>query len=417
MTPRVVPGSVWEHVFATRAPGEAWVTLTLAAPGTSWARGEAAVMALDVDGIHRQEMVLAAGDEPTEYTRSLGCRPAGPHLLRLWIDRSLSAANVEAVDLHAVNSGMIHDADPAMPAWRHAPVLHYRDGDAPLGNASTDTPLVLFYRPVSEPGSSTPLKGIEYHVVFSHEDAGTDLTGLLAKWGHTTDIEWVYRVVWDTSGTITREEFQGPGHRVVPFRGTRALGGHPVLQVSGRHGMVMDRVSCPFRVALTPAWMQPPDEPRESVMHRFPWTYRVSALEVVRQVALEPVADPRRPAPADPRAYLFLQWKRRTLDMSPLEAGVRTDETWYTSAWGRAELAFEGEDAESTAVKLPAGISASDITAIALRAVAPLPTPLEVRLVRAFFLDDNYRPRPELPAKGSATLRAPGTWASVWERR
>ncbi|HYM69355.1 MAG TPA: hypothetical protein VEZ44_07150, partial [bacterium] len=319
---------------------------------------------------------------------------------------------------------------PASAPWRHAPILHYRAMDGPLDSVSTDTPLLLFYRLITVPGpaddprggtgagdpATGPCRGVEYHVVFSHEDAGTDLTGLLAKWGHTADIEWVYRALWDPSGNIAREEYQGPGHRALPFRGTRALGGHPVLQVSGRHGMVTDQVSCPFRAALAPAWVQSVDEPREGVMHRFPWTYRVSALEVARQVALEPVADPRSPAPADPRAYLFLQWKRLTPDTGPLEAAVWIGENCYTSAWGRPDLAFEGEDAESTAVKLPPGVSEGAIGAIAIRAIALPAAPLEVRLVRAFLLDEAYQPRPPLAVEGAATLRVPGEWAIVWDR-
>jgi len=402
----------------------------MAAPGTSWAHGEAAVVILDVDGNARQEVILAGGDERVDYRRLLGRLSGGTHLLRLRIDVGLSARPTSVVEIGGIRTFTVSDAHPESAPWRYAPILHYRDMDGPLDSVSTDTPLLLFYRPIAVPDlrhdphggtgsgdpATGPLRGIEYHVVFSHEDAGTDLTGLLAKWGHTTDIEWVYRALWDASGNITREEYQGPGHRVVPFRGARALGGHPVLQVSGRHGMVTDRVSCPFRAALAPAWGQSADEPREGVMHRFPWAYRVSALEVTRQVALETVANPRSCVPADPRAYLFLQWKRRTPDTGPLEAAVWIGEHCYTSAWGRPTLAFEGEDAESTAVKLPPDAAEDAIRAIAIRAVAHPAAPLEVRLVRAFLLDEGYRPRPPLAVEGTAALRVAGEWAIVWTR-
>lgn len=428
--PYIEPGTAWEYAFGAGVPGETWVEVSMAAPGTSWARGEVAVVALEVDGTARQEVILAGGDDHVDYQRFLGLLSGGTHRLRLWIDVGLSAPPTSVVEISGIRTCTVPDDHPASAAWRHAPILHYRDLDGPLDGVSTDTPLLLFYRPITVPGpradphgapgagdpAAGPCRGIEYHVVFSHEDAGTDLTGLLAKWGHTTDIEWVYRALWDNSGAIVREEYQGPGHRVLPFRGTRALGGHPVLQVSGRHGMVTDQVSCPFRAALAPAWAQSADEPREGVMHRFPWTYRVSALEVARQVTLEPVANPRSPAPADPRAYLFLQWKRRTPDTGPLEAAVRIGEDCYTSAWGRPNLAFEGEDAESTAVKLPPDVSEDAIGAIAIRAVALPAAPLEVRLVRAFLLDEAYQPRPPLALEGTATLRVPGEWAVVWNR-
>jgi hypothetical protein len=153
-------------------------------------------------------------------------------------------------------------------------------------------------------------------------------------------------------------------------------------------------------------------------MHRLPWTYRVSASEVARQVALDPVVDPASPAPSDPRAYLFLQWKRPARSAGePLEAAVWIGGQCYTSAWGRAELAFEGADAESTAVKLPPNATEDAISAIAIRAVALRTAPLEIRLVRAFFLDHAYRPRPPLALNRPAALRAPGEWIVVWDRR
>jgi len=419
---------LWEHGFVLGCPGEAWVGLTLAARGTSWGRGEAAVLTLEVDGSRRQELVLAAGDEPTEYLRLLGPLPAGPHVLRLRIDRALSAPSADTAVLSDIRTGCVSDGDAAAPVWRSAPILHYRNLDLPLDGISTDTPLLLFYRdapptedrPSDGPADRSPTpagcRTLEYHVVFSHEDGGTDLTGLLAKWGHTTDIEWIYRIVWDRASGIAREEFQGPGHRTMPFRGDRTWGTHPVLQVTGRHGMVTDRVHCPFRTALVPALAQPEDEPREGVLQRFPWVYRVSALEVVRQVTLEVAATPDTRLAADPRHYLFLQWKRQPGDVCALEAAVRVGDRWYTSAWGRPDLAFGGTDAESTAVKLPAGASEETIQAIGLRAAAPIATPVEVRLVRAFFLDDAYRPRQSLPARGTARVAGTEAWVTAWER-
>jgi hypothetical protein len=83
-------------------------------------------------------------------------------------------------------------------------------------------------------------------------------------------------------------------------------------------------------------------------------------------LASRPGADTR--AAADPANYAYLQWKRQPGDTCPLEAAVRVGDRWYTSAWGRADLAFRGADAESTAVKLPPGTSGEAIAAIAVRA-------------------------------------------------
>jgi hypothetical protein len=371
-------------------------------------------VALDVDGRARQELILAGGDEPTEYLRLLGRLTSGAHRIRLRIHGDLTAFPAEGVVVHEVRTGAIADSDPAAPVWRHAPVIHYRALDRGLDSLATDTPLMLFYR-ITTTGEDTV---VEYHVIYSHEDAGTDLSGLLARWGHTVDIEWVFRVTLGRSGRVCDEEFQGPAHDTVRFAGRRTMGGHPVLQVATRNGMVTDRVVCPYRAALAPACRQPKAEPREGVLHRFPWIYQVSAGEVHRQTPLEEVADPATPAPADPRAYLYLHCKRSAGAATlPFEAAVRVGGAWYTSAWGRRDLAPDEPDAESTAVKLPAGTTEAGISAIALHAMEPPRHPAEVALVRAFLLDERYRPRAPLPARGTVRLRSGASNQIVWERR
>jgi hypothetical protein len=230
----------------------------------------------------------------------------------------------------------------------------------------------------------------------------------------------VFRVVRDACGRIVREEFQGPEHVTRPFRGTRALGGHPVLQASTRNGMVTDQITCPYRAALAPAIAQPAGEPREGVQYRFPWIQRVSSLEVVRQEHVDLAPRSAEAAPADPRAYAYLQFKRDPdATATPLEALARIRGVWYGSAWGRAELAMRGEDAESTAVKLPPGAGEADVEAIAIRAFDLPSRGGTVRFVRAYCLDDDYRPRtpfaaPEPPAARTLTAAAPE--ATIWTR-
>ena len=61
-------------------------------------------------------------------------------------------------------------------------------------------------------------------MIFTNEDGGTATDRLMATWGRTTDIEFVYGVDVDGAGTVVAEEFQGPGHEVpaVSRTGTRA---------------------------------------------------------------------------------------------------------------------------------------------------------------------------------------------------
>ena len=337
-------------------------------------------------------------------------------MLRLAVDERLSSPGAGEAIVADVRLGCVGDADPDAAAWRHAPVLHYRALTGPLDSLTTDTPLLLFHRWRRHGGRLA----LEYHVIFSHEDAGTDLAGLLACWGHTVDIEWVFRVTFDDAGQVLAEELQGPHHVTLPYRGGRAMGGHPVVQVATLNGTFSDHPTCPYRVALAPACAQPAGEPREGVLQRFPWIYRVSAQEVLRQVPLESPPSADSPAPADPRSYVFLQWHRRGGPAVPLEAGVRVGNSWYTSAWGRRALGFTDPDAESTAVKVPAGTTEEGIAAIALHALAAPAEPAEVRLVRAFVLDEDFRPRRPFTASGSSadcrlTARAPRCVA--WQRR
>jgi hypothetical protein len=417
-TIRVAHGRPLVHDFTVPAPGEAWAALTLTAPGTSWERGDAAVVSLAVDGAEPQHAVLAAADDVVEYARLLGRLEAGPHRLTIDLDPALSAASAREVECRGIEIRTVADEDPGAFVWRHAPVLHYRTLDSRLDGATTDTPLVVFHRPVETHEG----RGVEYHVINSHEDAGTDLTGLLACWGHTTDIEWLFRVVRDACGRIVREEFQGPGHATVPFRGARTLGGHPVLQAATRNGMVTDRAASPYRAALAPVAAQPPDEPREGVQFRYPWIQRVSALEVVRQ-ELRPHEPPGGPdAPADPLTYVYIQLKREAdAAAAALEARVLMGGVWRGSASGRADLAMHGDDAECTAVKLPRGAGQEDVEAIAVRVVGPAggeAPPAIVHFVRAFCLDDRYYPRAPFAAERAVCrLSANNPEATVWRRR
>lgn len=409
---RVRVGDTFERGFTLDTAGEAWVALTMSAPGTSWLRAESAVVTLEVDGCARQDVILAGGDEAVEYHRFLGRLSSGVHHLRLEVHRGLSFPGVREVTVSQVRTGSVGDSDPLAVIWRHAPVIHYRALHGPLDSLTTDTPLILFYRMSAGEGRTL----VEYHTIFSHEDAGTDLTGLLARWGHTVDIEWIFRITLDERGRAISEEFQGPGHDTTPFRGGRAMGEHPVLQIATQNGMVTDRLSCLYRAALAPVCAQPAGEPREGVLQQFPWIYRVSALEVLRQVHLEASSLPSATAPADLRSYLYLQWKRLGGPAVPLEACARVGDAWYTSAWGQADLAFDEPDAESTAVKLPLGATEADVSAIALRVLGTPHEPLGVALVRAFFLDEGYRPCPSLAAPAVCRLSAVEPQRMIWTR-
>src|SRR5438093_1509493 len=110
----------------------------------------------------------------------------------------------------------------------------------------TDLPLVAWYEIVPTPRG----RQFRYSVIFSNEDGGTATDRLMATWGRTTDIEFVYGVEVGGDGRILAEQFQGPGHEVPPFKG-RHEARHPLLGVSTDNNMVSE--SGPTRVRYAPA--------------------------------------------------------------------------------------------------------------------------------------------------------------------
>ena len=56
-------------------------------------------------------------------------------------------------------------------------------------------------------------------MIWSNEDGGTNTPALMARWGRTTDIEWIYRVVLAPDGRIVSEHYQAPNHETKAFTG------------------------------------------------------------------------------------------------------------------------------------------------------------------------------------------------------
>ncbi|MEO6212740.1 MAG: hypothetical protein ABIP65_03835 [Vicinamibacterales bacterium] len=56
-----------------------------------------------------------------------------------------------------------------------------------------------------------------YAVIFTNEDGGTPADRLMATWGRTTDIEYLYSVEIDRTAAILDAGIQGP-EQVLPFK-------------------------------------------------------------------------------------------------------------------------------------------------------------------------------------------------------
>jgi hypothetical protein len=194
--------------------------------------------------------------------------------------------------------------DPAAVVQEHSPILYGRDLPEIAGryeNNRTDVPLLTYHTIQENEGGETI---IEYSVIWSNEDGGTNTPALMARWGRSTDIEWIYRIVLGPEGETRSEVYQGPDHATLPFTGAKE-DGHPLLQTATSNNVlnqVVDpSVTSGYRFFLDPSQTQPADRAREVLMDANPWSYQVMAKELIREGKIEqPGSRLRRcPIPAE----------------------------------------------------------------------------------------------------------------------
>jgi hypothetical protein len=205
-------------------------------------------------------------------------------------------------------------------------------------------------------------------MIWSNEDGGTNTPALMARWGRTTDIEWIYRVVLDGGGRIVREEYQAPNHETKPFTGAKH-GRHPLL-VNVTSNNNLEQVTDPrgvdnLRFFLPPDRTLPAGRAREAVMDAEPWTYQVMAMELAREGELEPVPSPDTPLVSDQRNYLFAEVDKDTAYPAPPAPGtwvgtalavrLRGADRWYTSHHDVPDWSIQRDDPAATTVELPPG--------------------------------------------------------------
>jgi hypothetical protein len=427
-----------QATFHARSGAEATLAVTASAPGTSWgATGrESAVLAVYLDGRRAADVVLFRGAEQFTYEVALGPVDRGRHRVRVAFDRAKSPPGARRVDVRRLRPSLTGDA-----VARHAPILYGRDLPEIPGryeNASTDVPLLAYHaRTRNADGTTT----IEYTTIWSNEDGGTNTPALMARWGRTTDIEWIYRVVLAPDGRIVAEHYHGPNHETKPFTGAKQ-GRHPLL-VNVTSNNNLEQVTDPrgvdnLRFFLATHSTLPAGRAREAVMDANPWTYPVMAQELAREGRLEPVPNPDTPAPSDQRNYLFAEVDKDTSYPAPPASGtwvgtalavrLRGGDRWYTSHHDTPDWSIQRDDPAATTVELPEGTTAADVDAVKAIAVPvaktstpPAPAPadytIHVRsLNRGFLLDDAFLPQPSfLQWSGDAVLTPAQPEAVLWE--
>jgi hypothetical protein len=400
---------------------------------------EAVALRLSVDGTYSQHLLLFRGEAATDYRVHLGTLAPGRHQLRVERDAELSAraAGPATIDVTSVD-GLVQDMSDDFTAQSMAPILYARPNTV---GKFTDLPLLMWYEVAPTPRG----RQYRYSVIFSNEDGGTQTDRLMATWGRTTDIEFVYGVEVDDHGRILAEEFQGPGHEVPPFQGQHEAR-HPLLWVSTDNNMVSETGSARVRYAPAPERFELRNESREAVMDAHPWTYAIAAVEMRREGKIAVDALPGNNKIPDPRQFVYLEACGEVGHAAlAFAAGVRSvrlqadqpgsvrlplgtprgrqpdrDLEWISSDRGMPQYRIVRDGCFRAAIPLPAGTRAQDLGALRVQAFerpaaadVPAAPPGPVRLTRinkVFMLDEQFVPGPStLKWEGSETIRAGGS--------
>lgn len=396
--------------------GEAIATVRARCAACDWGQPgrEAVTLRLTVDGRYSQHIVLVRGAEAADYRITIGPLAAGRHHIALEADRALSAPAAGAATIEAVDVATVGAGDDRFTAQSMAPVLHARPNT--IGRF-TDVPLLMWYEIVPTPRG----RQFRYSVIFSNEDGGTPSDRLMAKWGRTTDIEFVYGVEIDAAGRVLAEQFQGPGHEVPPFKGGHEAK-HPLLFVSTDNNMVSESGMSQVRYAPAPGIADLTDAAREIVMDRSPWTYTVTARELMRENKIGGEDAPAHSGKIpDLRRYVHVE-ACTALENAAVAFAVRATDArgtrrWFDADRGDPTFRIDRTGCFRGAVPLPS--SAGQPDAVRFRAYHRPPDeagpgPASVRLTRVnrvFTLGEGFQPRPSIFSwTGSAVLAIDGAW-------
>jgi hypothetical protein len=371
-----------QYSFTLDRPSEVGLSIRASAPGSSW-RDSVPVLRIDVDGRYNQHVPLFMGDAHHDYRILLGPLEKGTH--------RVVAADADA----AVNATFTHTVftGAELEVIRRAPVLYWR---ADMIGRHTDAPLLSYYEwlpaPADAPKGAARL--LQFTWIFSNEDGGTDTVALMARWGRTTDIEYLNRVYFDAGGKFIAENYQGKDHAELPFGGKR-IGAHAVLGITAKNNIFGEVPESEVRTSLWPLRADLSAHSREQVMDDHPWTYRVAAQELEREGKLIDIADPRR--------SLYLEARVATLAAGVSFAAQLKDGRVFRSDRGQPRLRIERSGWVRTTIELPRDARFEDVSAIVANCDPPAREPRQpveqpfcgVEAISKFFLlDDDYRPGP-----------------------
>jgi len=413
------PPALREQAFTVKRAGEAVATITAGCAGCDWAieGREAAVLSISVDGTYSQHLLLTRGAAPAQYRVMLGAVATGTHHLRIERDAARSARGAGPVSIDRIDVQVFPPDTPEYAWLSRAPILRARPGTV---EHFSDAPLVM-YAEQNVAGESGSHYQLQYTVIFTNEDGGTPTDRLMATWGRTTDIEFIYGLTDATAASPAHEEIQAAGHKWIPFQGPR-VGAHPMVWVATDNNMVADHgPEDMVRYAPAPQLVSLAHTSRESVMDANPWMYAVSSAEMVREHKIDPLATPGSGRILEPRRYVTLEACGRVKDATlAFDIGVRLaggDVVWLpTDSDPRFRIARGGCFRGGAAI--PPAVTAAEIVGLRIRAypralregetiVPPGSVVLEA-VNKVFMLDKNFVPD-AAPITWTGSLDVPTT--------
>ncbi len=366
---------------------------------TDWGRSgdESAVVTLYLDKDYterNQDIVLFKGPERFVYKVALGRLAPGPHVLELKFDRAKSSAGASRVHLEDMEIREIPVSRPDSDVYRFSPILYGRND-----NYYTDTPLLMYHEVHREERTTT----IDYTIIWSNEDGGTDTKSLMSRWGRTTDIELTYRVKLDDAGKVLASYYHGAKHDTLSFQG-KWLDEHPIVRTATLNNQVSDSGWSKYKFFLSPELGKKKGHAREIVMDENPWTYEVMAKEMKREGKYENAPNPASAEVSDARNYLYLEFNS-TVDAAEtkklrLTFGVQldNDSLWYYSDHQDTTVkAVNRGGWRRTTIELPRGTAPEAVRRLRIRGWNE--GSFRIRLLRiskVFMLDEKYVPV-ELP--------------------
>jgi hypothetical protein len=407
-----------DQPFKVPAAGEAVAVIHASCSPCDWGveRQEAAAVRILIDGKYSQHLLLARGAADADYHVTLGPVMTGDHRLRIEADPALSSAQAGPATVSTVDIVVITPAGDDYVAQSMAPILYARPNTV---GKFTDVPVFMWYEIVSVPAG----RQFRYSVIFTNEDGGTATDRLMATWGRTTDVEFVYGVTLNGQGNVVAEEFQGPNHEVPAFRGKHEAA-HPLQWVSTDNNMVSESGPAEVRYAPQPQKFDLTDVSREAVMDAHPWIYTLAAKEMAREQKLvedAPAGSGRIP---DSRRFVFVEacteLQNAAVAFSIHAPDASGSPRWFDADRGLPQFRIVRSGCFRGGVPLPAGAGRPDAIrfkaySLPPRANAPAPSgPSTVVLTgvnRVYGIDDNYQPRPSaFTWKGTVPLALNGEW-------